>query len=137
MKSERKYIMDETVFEATTFTNKIGQTLQPGDNVVVVTTGYGHSVSVYTGTYDGVYKRGTRIVGTRVSGIPAERTKTVYSADGDHEETKWEWDSARKTYKPIPTGRRYSFETVKYLRKSRLQRNRLFRIDTSLKEVTI
>lgn len=35
------------------FTNNIGQTINPGDRVVIVTTGYSHRVHVRTGTYAG------------------------------------------------------------------------------------
>ncbi len=45
--------MTDLVAEA--FTNEFGQTIQPGDEVVYVGTGYGHSVRVRTGKFAGVY----------------------------------------------------------------------------------
>jgi hypothetical protein len=35
------------------FKNDIGQTIEPGDRVVAVTTGYGHNVDVRQGVYAG------------------------------------------------------------------------------------
>ena len=40
------------------FVNDIGQTIVPGDDVVIVTTGYGHSVNTYRGTFLGLNKSG-------------------------------------------------------------------------------
>ena len=45
--------MTDLVAEA--FTNEFGQTIQPGDEVVYVGTGYGHSVRVNKGKFAGVY----------------------------------------------------------------------------------
>lgn len=43
---------------AVAFTNNIGQVINPGDEVVIVTTGYGHNVNTYRGTYVGLHKNG-------------------------------------------------------------------------------
>lgn len=40
------------------FTNDIGQVINPGDEVIIVTTGYSHSVSTNKGTYIGLHKNG-------------------------------------------------------------------------------
>lgn len=40
------------------FTNNIGQVIRPGDEVVIVTTGYSHSVSTAKATYLGMHKNG-------------------------------------------------------------------------------
>lgn len=40
------------------YTNDIGQTLRPGDEVIIVTTGYSHSVSTNKGVYLGVHENG-------------------------------------------------------------------------------
>lgn len=40
------------------YTNNIGQVINPGDEVVIVTTGYGHQVNTYKGTYIGLHKNG-------------------------------------------------------------------------------
>ncbi len=45
--------MTDLVAEA--FTNEFGQTIQPGDEVVYVGTGYGHSTCVNRGKFAGVY----------------------------------------------------------------------------------
>jgi hypothetical protein len=42
----------------TPFTNDIGQVINPGDKVVIVTTGYSHSVKTCKGTYFGLTKNG-------------------------------------------------------------------------------
>jgi hypothetical protein len=36
------------------FTNELGQVIQPGDVVVMVTSGYNHSVNIRQGTYLGL-----------------------------------------------------------------------------------
>ena len=112
------------------FTNSIGQVINPGDKVVAVTTGYGHSVSVFTGIFEGVrrQKDGKRqIVGSRVGSVPVKWNERVYAEDGEHEETKYDW----QTYKPIPTGRRYNLVQKVTYRKSALILNRVFKIDTA------
>lgn len=40
------------------YTNDIGQTINPGDEVVIVTTGYSHSVSTNKATYLGLHTNG-------------------------------------------------------------------------------
>ena len=45
--------MTDLVAEA--YTNEFGQTIQPGDDVVYVGTGYGHSTRVNRGKFAGVY----------------------------------------------------------------------------------
>lgn len=117
------------------FVNSIGQTINPGDKVVAVTTGYGHRVSVITGVFEGV-RRGiisNAIVGSRIGEVPVTWNERVYAEDGEYEETKYDW----KLYKSVPTGKRYNLiPKVKY-RKSSLQLNRVFKIDTPLTEVDI
>lgn len=127
-------------FVADSFTNSIGQTLQPGDKVVAVSTGYGHRVSVFEGVFEGVYRNPHNdiIVGTRVGQIPVNYHERVYCDDGEHEETVYKGYD-RVTWKFIyeKTGRRYNLvPNVKY-RKSALQRNRVFKIDTALTNVKI
>ena len=129
-------------FSAEPFTNEIGQTLNPGDKVVFVTTGYGHSVGVEQGVFEGVYRGNLynkgKITGTRVGQVPVNWNERVYSEDGEHEETKFAgFDPVTRNYKYVPTGRRYNLvPNVKY-RKSSLQRNRVFKIDTALTNVKI
>jgi len=127
-------------FTAEPFTNSIGQTLHPGDKVVAVTTGYGHSVSVFEGSFEGVYRSPTndKVVGTRVGQIPVKWNERVFAEDGEHEETVYKGYD-RVTWKSIyeKTGRRYNLVPSVRYRKSSLQRNRVFKIDTALTKVTI
>jgi hypothetical protein len=130
-------------FSAESFTNSIGQNLNPGDKVVAVTTGYGHNVSVFEGVFEGVYRGPKRkgkqpITGTRVGEIPVNYEELVYAEDGEHEETKFVgYNPVTRSYKYEPTGKRYNLvPNVKY-RKSSLQLNRVFKIDTTLTKVTI
>lgn len=52
--------MADLVAEA--FTNEFGQTIQPGDDVVYVGTGYGHTVRVNKGKFAGVYYHTRNVV---------------------------------------------------------------------------
>lgn len=127
-------------FVADSFTNSIGQTLQPGDKVVAVTTGYCHNVSVFEGVFEGVYRnpRNDNVVGTRVGQIPVKYNEHVFCEDGEHEETVYKGYD-RVTWQSIyeKTGRRYNLVPNVRYRKSSLQRNRVFKIDTALSKVTI
>ncbi len=44
----------KAVLEEVSFKNDIGQTINPGDKVVIVTTGYSHKVSTNLATYRGL-----------------------------------------------------------------------------------
>jgi len=126
------YRVNEFVSES--FTNDLGQTLNPGDSVVAVTTGYGHTVRVITGKFEGVYRSHKgQLTGTRIGDVPVKSQVREYVEDGAHEETRWDY-SVRKF---VPTGKRYNLVPKLRYRKSSLQRNRVFKIETSLKEVTI
>jgi cystathionine beta-lyase/cystathionine gamma-synthase len=132
-------------FSAESFTNSIGQTLQPGDKVVAVTTGYGHSVSVFEGVFEGVYRGPSyygsdkqQISGTRISQIPVTYNEQEFVEDGVEEEKVYKgYNRDTRQYEYEKTGRRYNWvKKVKY-RKSSLQRNRVFKVDTELTKVTI
>ena len=126
-------------FTPESFTNSIGQVIRPGDEVVAIATGYGHSVSVFKGIFEGVYKanenswseKGT-IVGSRVGSIPYVRHEYEYTEDGAHDERAYDY----KRNKYVATGRRYNLVPTTKYRKSTLQRNRVFKIDTSLTSVS-
>jgi hypothetical protein len=125
-------------FSAESFTNSIGQILNPGDKVVAVTTGYGHRVNVFEGVFEGVYRGPERegkhpITGTRVGQVPVNWNERVYSETGEHVETYFDW----KLYKSVPTGRRYNLVPNTKYRKSFLQRNRVFKIDTPFTKVNL
>jgi hypothetical protein len=124
-------------FSAEPFTNEIGQTLNPGDKVIAVSTGYGHQVSVFEGVFEGVYRGNLynkgKITGTRVGQVPVNWNERVYSEDGEYEEVRFDYN----VYRSVPTGLRYNLIPKTRYRKSSLQRNRVFKIDTTLTNVKI
>ena len=124
-------------FSAEPFTNEIGQTLNPGDKVVAVSTGYGHQVSVFEGVFEGVYRGNLynkgKITGTRIGQVPVNWNERVYSEDGEHEEVRFDYN----VYRSVPTGLRYNLIPKTRYRKSSLQRNRVFKIDTALTNVKV
>ena len=122
------------------FTNEIGQTINPGDEVVVVTTGYAHRVNVYTAKFLGVRrnKKTDEFVGTSVGDVPSTRTRIVYSSDGEYEEIKYgDYDWTTRQYPQIKTGRRYSFVREDVMTRRALYCNRIFKIGTQLADVRI
>lgn len=52
----------KAILEVVEFTNDLGQVIKPGDEVVIVTTGYGHNVSTDKGTYLGLTNGGASII---------------------------------------------------------------------------
>jgi len=52
----------KAILEVVEFTNNLGQVIKPGDEVVIVTTGYGHDVSTNKGTYIGLTNGGASII---------------------------------------------------------------------------
>jgi hypothetical protein len=121
-----------SVFVAEPYTNRIGQVLNPGDMVVAVTTGRGFT-NVFTGKFAGVRQsiKTNKVVGVKIEEIPMTWNEYVFSEDGEHEETKYDWNLR----KVVKTGRRYNLVPKTVYRTTSLKRNRLFRIDTSLSEV--
>lgn len=115
------------------FTNEIGQTINPGDKVVAVTTGYGHAVDIITGVFEGVRRHidMNDIMGTNLKDVPVYSTHLEYTEDGEHEETNYDWEARKR----VPTGRRYNLLKITKMRKSRLQRNRVFKLDTLATEL--
>lgn len=66
--------MSRTTFTAMSWTNSIGQTINPGDPVLYVATGYNHSITIKTGIFDGVYTDyRNKIAGVRVGGVADKR----------------------------------------------------------------
>ena len=131
------YRVNELVVES--YVNDLGQTLDPGDDVVFVTTGYGHRVRIETGKFEGVYRNleSKKIAGTRIGTVPVNYNEIVICEDGEHEELEWTgWNPVTQSvYKK--TGRRYRYEPQVKYRKSVLQRNRVFKIETPLAKVSI
>lgn len=62
-------------FYAENWTNDIGQELKPGDKVIAVASGYGHSVNVRLATYLGVRKNSEG----KVEGVNIKYEKPKYS----------------------------------------------------------
>ena len=132
------YRVNELVIES--YVNDLGQTLEPGDEVVFVTTGYGHRVSIETGKFEGVYRnlKDKKVAGTRIGTVPIHTNERVFCEDGEHEELKMNgWDQKTWRYIYEKTGRRYNLVPVVWYRKSVLQRNRVFKIETPLAKVAI
>jgi hypothetical protein len=126
------YRVNEFVIES--YTNDLGQTLEPGDDVVFVTTCM-HRVSVETGKFEGVYRNlsSKKIARTRIGTVPVHYNERQFCEDGEHPDIVWDW-TLRKS---VPTGKRYNLvPRVKY-RKSTLQLNRVFKIETPLAKVSI
>lgn len=87
-----------TEFVAESFTNKIGQVIQPGDRVAYVTNGR-HRIRQGTGWFDGVMKdrRSGNVEFTRIRGIRS--TKTVATGKMlTHSYTSYTWRNEVKTY---------------------------------------
>jgi plastocyanin len=127
-------------FVPESYTNDLGQTLNPGDDVVFVTTGYSHHVRVETGKFEGVYRNleNEKVAGTRIGTVPIHTHDIVYAEDGEHEEQIWKgWDQKTWRYIYEKTGRRYNLIPVVKYRKSSLQRNRVFKLETPLAKVNI
>ena len=127
-------------FVAEPYTNDLGQTLNPGDDVVFVTTGYNHRVRIETGKFEGVYRNleNEKFAGTRIGTVPIHTNERVFCEDGEHEEKVMKsWDQKTWQYNYEKTGRRYNLVPVVWYRKSVLQRNRVFKIETPLVKVVI
>jgi hypothetical protein len=133
-----RYVSNKVVAEP--FTNSIGQTINPGDDVVVVTTGRGHSVNVYTAKFAGVRrdKESNEFVGTSVYNIPDIKIVTVWTPDGIYEDKRYKgYNPETRKHEYESTGRRYNRVKQQCFRTSCLQLNRLFKIDTPLTDVKI
>jgi hypothetical protein len=75
--------MAKAILEEIEFKNDLGQTIKPGDEVVIVTTGYSHSVSTNKGTYVGMVNGGASIV---------KQVKTsYYSFKSNGERVPYSW----------------------------------------------
>jgi hypothetical protein len=120
----RKSAISELVEEP--FVNSIGQTINPGDTIVAITTGYSHRVSTFTGVFKGVRrsKQTGEIVGSSIEQIPYINTSFDYRDDGEQVEKRYNINA--RQYEP--TGRRYNIVRETLYRKSALQRNRIFKI---------
>lgn len=123
-------------FNVEPFVNHIGQTLNSGDRVVAVTTGYSHRVNTFEGIFEGVYRGANQeISGTRIGLVPVKWLEQVFSDDGEIVQTEYKrkYDANGRYIgtERVPTGRRYNLVPRVRYRRSVLRRNRVFKIDTT------
>lgn len=112
--------MADLVVEA--FTNEFGQTIQPGDEVVYVGTGYGHNVRVRTGKFAGVYySMGRHYIKDEKGNVKHEMKQYVKAVrvDGVHSKS-------------------YNYKTRQYTDTTRcaiLPLKRVYKIDMAMKDI--
>lgn len=129
------------------FTNNIGQVIQPGEDVVIVTTGYGHNVNTCKGKYLGMHKNGGAqcMKQVRESYLVLKATEELVpnsfwtemrqKSDAFVAEYKknnpgrWDYYS-QPEYKAITTSYYDQVETRYHIvdRRTTLQRNRIYKI---------
>jgi len=123
--------MADMVAEA--FTNEFGQTIQPGDEVVYVGTGYGHSTRVNRGKFAGVYYATGRVA------LRDENGNYIRDEKGNSKfETKQYVNAVRVDGVPRKTWE-YDYNTKKggYIDRlgcAILPLKRVYKIDTTMKE---
>lgn len=153
------------VLKVVDFTNSIGQVIKPGDEVVIVTSGYNHDVHINSGIYlgrkgskDGVSCRVTEhYTHYRHKETGVEYKHTWYNdprvkamvypkMDYSHPYKSPEYDEAYKVYREEyekvtsqiqEIGKEYEPFKVPYFRYTTLQKNRIFKIDTSAIDIKI
>lgn len=121
--------MTDLVAEA--FTNEFGQTIQPGDEVVYVGTGYGHSTRVNRGKFAGVYYS--------ISSVALRDEKGNYIRD-ENGYAKYEMKQCVKAVRVdgIPS-KKYDYKTRQYgdtTRSAILPLKRVYKIDMPLAEMS-
>lgn len=72
-------------YEAIPFTNEIGQTLNPGDEVLFIVSGYSHQIDIRLGTYLGIADGKVR-----VSYVQPKQNRWVDS-DGNIVNLNYDW----------------------------------------------
>lgn len=129
--------MSELVVES--WTNAIGQTINPGDEVIYVGTGYGHSVSVNKGKFGGVRYADVRRYRDKKD---ADGNIIMYERYGG----KYPKQEIYTTREPVAVrveevnrGRKYEYVNGKYTQSGEihygvatLPRMRVYKIDTSV-----
>lgn len=119
--------MADLVAEA--FTNEFGQTIQPGDDVVYVGTGYGHTVKVNKGKFAGVYYH------TRNVALRDEKNQYIRNENGS---IKTESRTVVKAVRVdgVPS-KNYDYKTKQYndtIRCAILPLKRVYKVDIPMKE---
>jgi len=99
--------MAKAILEEIEFKNDLGQTIKPGDEVVIVTTGYSHSVSTNKGTYVGMVNGGASIV---------KQVKTSYYAfksNGERVPRSW-WNEMYAEQRALVSDGRNADKNYRY-----------------------
>lgn len=109
----------ETAFFEESFTNELDQVINPGDEIVMVTTGYAHSVDIRRGTYLGVRKNGNGEVTSTTCSY--KTMENIYNYD-----LPW-----RERYKEE------NFTREEVTKKTNLWRGRIFKLDTAAWDLKI
>lgn len=108
-----------TVIEAP-IKGALGDDINVGDVVMVVTTGYSHRVNVMQGVYmgyiesKGYYTQRARVEILDYQTVMMKEDGTEFNWNTDYNASTWEEDRKKITYKKVP-----------YMRKSTLNRNRI------------
>lgn len=120
--------MADLVAEA--FTNELGQTIQPGDEVVYVGTGYGHSVRVRTGKFAGVYYS----IGRHY--LKDENGQYIRDEKGNFQHEMKQYVKAVRV--DGIASKKYDYKTRQYTDTTRcaiLPRQRVYKIDMAMKDI--
>lgn len=120
--------MADLVAEA--FTNELGQTIQPGDEVVYVGTGYGHSVRVRTGKFAGVYYS----IGRHY--LKDENGQYIRDEKGNVKHEMKQYVKAVRV--DGVSSKSYDYKARKYVDKTRcaiLPLKRVYKIDMAMKDI--
>jgi hypothetical protein len=89
--------------------NSLGQTIKPGDNVIVVTTGYNHQVNIKPGVYLGKKNDGCSCR------VTEHHTHYRFKETGESVGSRWD-DHAKKrgVFPDYPKYERYPIDSPKY-----------------------
>ncbi len=104
-------------YEQAPFTNRIGQVIQPGDTILIVTGGQGNTIHTRTGTY-----LGRRLYKAYLDPLQPPWYQTVVKVDA----IKYVWVDRFGT--PCRGKDQYTLEQVAYKRHTSLLRNRIFKL---------
>lgn len=109
-----------TNFVAESFVNDLGQTINPGDEVIYIGSGYSHSTKVRRGVFDGVYKETYRPYDFKTRSYLDEHVRVSAVRVGGVKDTRWNYN--------YDTG---EGKHVDIVRKAILPLKRVYKIDTS------
>ena len=109
-----------TNFVAESFVNDLGQTINPGDEVIYIGSGYSNSTKVRRGVFDGVYKETFRPYDYKTRSYLDEQVHVTAVRVGGVKDTRWNYN--------YDTGKGKHVDIV---RKAILPLKRVYKIDTS------